>query len=336
MKSFSTILLLLFIKTSFAQEYFEIIPTQFDTFINRPSITWAAYFFDSVRFNNPKFSSLLVERMGKNEIEKACYLASGTKYANCIEYCTKEEIEAHLYPLCELPIYDSLGNIPVDFSNDTTPPSGIDSLSNNLLFTTQILYIENGVLKSYIPWVSPAFSMKTRSGFLIGLYGYFSTCINLNYDFNSEKNSKVIYIGRRNQRLIIDSINRSNMLKELYGKNLIWALWPNITNGNIGLYPANSNQRLLPEKIERYIVSSEPKCYDTYDNNGNIIPGATRCIAERLIPFYITEIEIIQDWYYDYTKNIVTCKIPEIFLYAGRDDDNVLCKPTAPVLKIVF
>jgi hypothetical protein len=63
MKSFQACVFLICSYCCQAQDFIKRVPTQFDHFITAPSIEWAAYVNDSIRFTQPNLSAILVKRM---------------------------------------------------------------------------------------------------------------------------------------------------------------------------------------------------------------------------------------------------------------------------------
>lgn len=307
-------------------------PAMFDTFTSRFSITWAGYAYDSLRFNDPNLSEILVDKMEKSEIKTAYPLWHPPLYTDEIVYTNKEENHQMFY---HCPhgnnIYDSLGNLI-----DSTCPQDrfIDYRTHNFLWLAQTLYVEDGELKSYIPWVAPAFSAVLSTREFLFIDAYFRTCFNFKDNFIAGASDKTIYLGETKKRLVFDSTLEAETIKKTYGRNLLQSLWVQILSGKNEVYDIGTKARIMPGELNFFILSSKPNTTFPFDSLGNQI--AARNINPNPIPYYITHVEIVQQWYYNHTKNIVTCMIPEMYLYAGRDDNNVPVKADRPVLKIVF
>jgi len=316
-----------------AQDYYhETIPTQFDKFVRKASIEWAAYANDSMRFTQPNLSAILVNRMEKGQIKTSASVGSGTPQANNIRYTTKEENKGRFYPLCALPMYDSMGNAIGEQNKFDEPPSRIDSLSRTLIYITQILFVEGGYLKSYIPWVSPAFSICTSGHYFIMFGDYFSTCLNFRYNLISPP--QLLYLGETKRNLKLDSIQKSDKLKELYGKNLLETIWPYVLKGKFDIYSVETGKKINPKKIDDLILSNDSINRYVYDSFGNV-KSEKYCDANPIL-FSITAVEVFQNWYYDNKNNLVFCKIPSMFLNVRRWKNGVQEKEATPVLKIVF
>jgi hypothetical protein len=340
MKLLLAFLFLSILHTCFSQDNYQgEKPSVFDTFIKRSTIEWAAFADDTVRFNTPNLSDLLIKRMENREIKtmypirRDDYIRNYYDYYTLpfIEFTTTKENHQMFYPCCIDYMYDSLGRVLGDTVQK--PRRKIDDRTYDLLWATQILYIENGQLKSYIPWVAPTFSAIVAEQFL-GVDTYFGTCLNFKYNFKPASNDNIIFLGETKRMVLYDSVFKTETLKQTYGRNLLQSIWAYVAAGKINVYNSATNKKVLPQDLDYFSLSSQPYSVALYDSFGNEI--GTKYKNPNPIPYYITEVEIVQQWYYNYTKNIVTCKIPGMFLYAGRDDNNNPVKADKPVLKILF
>jgi len=190
---------LLFSQFSFAQ--YKPNPTNFDSFIIRPNVEWAAYANDYVCFEKNNLGKLLFTRFVKNEIK-----VSLPEYgiADMISKDSLDQIV--LYPLHHnMPSYDSLGN--AIYPEVKMKPFEIDTTNFASITSTQILYIENGILKSYVPWVTPSMvKIKTQANIFLGYSEYFSSCYNYDFNYQPGEKNEIVYLGETNRKLILNSI----------------------------------------------------------------------------------------------------------------------------------
>jgi len=228
-----------------------------------------------------------------------------------------------LYPLID-PIYDSSGNIPAGVFENIKPYE-IDTTTLTLTSITQILYFENGLLKSYIPWVSPSIiKAVTETNILLGYSDYFSSCYNYNFNYQPKEKNEILYLGETRQKLCYDSVgNDYHPIKELYGRNLIKTLLLNFWTSKLDIYPSDSELKLKKEDINDY-----------YDSLGNLVKSKYLEKYSSLEDF--KEIQLVQDWYYNYTENIVFNKIKALYLCAKKNTAKGEDKEASPILKIVF
>jgi len=326
----NTILLVLIGMCSQATAQFRPASTQFDTFINRPSVEWAAYASDTVRCPNLNLNALLRERFKKGDIHVTFGLDREMNDENILDYKTPEDIKWEMYPHPDL-MFDSAGNqIPINW-DAIKPTERFDSTAYNLIFAEQIFFIENGLLKSYIPYTSPAVSIYSNGDLYLGIAKHFSSCFNFNYNYQPGKQNKISFISQSKKTIRLDTAEQENKLKELYGRNLIETLWPYVLKNKYQVYLPGNNKKIDASEITTELI--EKLTVPVYDSAGN---ETGKFVKEPLNPKIFTAIELQQDWYYDHTNNIVFNKIKSLSLYAKKwDNQTGLAKPV-PILKIVF
>lgn len=325
-----TALLLLFSNAVHAQLPTQQKLTPFDKFISRPEIEWAAYINDTTRFENINLNKILLLRLAKNEIKASLPVGSGTSQAGQIKFSTKKEIDAIKFRSDEVAIFDSLGNM---IRTEHRSP-GIDTSSFTLTDVTEILYIENGQLKTYVPWVATMLPVVTSTGVYLGEGDYFSTCFNYNYKYRSPKKNRITWLAKTKRKINLDSFEVRNKLKELYGRNPVQTLWPYILQNKITILDYEKNSRLNPEKLTTDLINEDKIAVPVYDSTGRVVGRQEK--SYELNPQSFTSMELVQDWYYDQTGNIVFTSIREIYLYAKKWLANEEVSEPRPILKIVF
>lgn len=129
----------------------------------------------------------------------------------------------------------------------------------------------------------------------------------------------------------MDSAGVISTIKQLYNRNLIETLWPYILLGKADAFSIETNTKLKKEEINQYLLRKTRIPVPTYDSTGTV----SGFILPQLdfSPEEFTEIELIQDWYYNYRDNIVFNKIKELLLYVKSPSVN---EESIPILKIVF
>ncbi|MBK6634962.1 MAG: hypothetical protein IPG38_12210 [Chitinophagaceae bacterium] len=193
-----TVLLLLLSNTSIAQN--KPHPTQFDKFINKPGIQWAAYASDTFNFDRADLNNRLLNRLTKKEIKASLPLDSRTTSVNNIKYIPLDSINS------------------VYFGASTGMDNKIDTTRFLITEITQILYVEKGILKSYIPFVTPALPVYLSSGKYLGESFYFNTAYNYKYNRKFRKKNKLIFLGQTTSMLKNDLEQSKDQLKTMYGK----------------------------------------------------------------------------------------------------------------------
>jgi len=332
MKRILTVLFILISSVSFTQNLAR--PTQFDKFISKSSIEWAAYVNDQVRFEKAQLNKLLVERLIKKEINAALPVYYGINDANAITYLNKDSAgDILIDPACRFPIpeYDSSGNPIIPDLRNEIIRNRINPDSLLLTDITQILFIEEGVLKSYVPFISPMNSIKTSTGIYLGQGSLLSTCFNFKYKYRPGKKSSPLFLLETSRKINFDSNAVIITIKQLYNRNLIETLWPYILQGKADAFSIKTNTKLKKEEINPYLLSNTRIPVPTYDSTGTV----SGFILPQLdfSPQEFTGIELVQDWYYYYRDNIVFNKIKELLLYVKNPSSE---EESIPVLKIVF
>ncbi len=319
-----TLILLLASHISFAQNKPQ--PTPFDKFINGQGIKWAAYASDTVNFTSADLNNLLLKRINKNEIKASKPVESRTSDADKITYSPLDSIDQAFYGDRIDILMDSTGT--QYFLKRDIPEKD----SSNFMRTevTQILYIEKGKLKSYIPFVTPTLPVyMMSSGRYIGERFYFTSCFNYTYNSKPRNKSKLIFLTQTKKMISLTKAQKTDQLKELYGQNLIEAIWSYVLNNELDVFAIKDNLKLKPEESEISLAINEPVLIPVYDSVGSVISYVVSPKPIDLKSF--TAVQLLQDWHYDHKRNKVYSNIKEMILYIKKDD-----KEEAPVLRFAF
>lgn len=309
--------------------------TELNKFVLEKDIEWAIYKNDSLFTDKPDLKKMLIDKALAKKIKVFRPLPEGSILENNIKFKDTSNLgfiwsyDEYSEVICNLPMFDADGNAPIPNKDDDkinlNEPKGELGLS-------QILYIKNGVLKSYISRISPRFFFITIQGLNLGKAYHFSTALNSKTENFNSKNDKIIFIKKTTSEIFVDSIEKYNKLKELYGRNLIETLWPYIEKEKIALYTYPGNKKLsFTEMREKYLLNKKHFDIPVFDSTG-FQTGTIDAVNES-IPNVFNKITITQQWYYNETKNIVFCKIPSAILSIPKlnEADNTLHE-----IKIVF
>lgn len=323
-------LLLLFSQTSMAQLPTEQKSTPFDKFIQKPEIEWAAYINDTIRFEDPNLNRLLLDRLSRNQIKATLPVGYGTDETARIRFKTLKEIDRVKLGETMMPEYDSAGNLvrTLKIANQ------IDTSSFNLIQLIQVLFLENGRLFTYVPWVSTMMPVHTSTGLFIGYGNYFSGCFNYNHHYQPAPGNKITRLKKTSRLLKADSVDSRNKLKELYGRTLVMSIWPHILNGKIAVTEYATGKRILPKDINSNLVNLEKIVVPVYDLYGNVT--GQQNVTDPLYPSDFSSVELVQEWYYDHSKNIVYNTVKDVVLYARKRRPGGQELQDSPILKLVF
>lgn len=312
-------------QVSFSQKIYRSF--QFDKFIAKSSIEWAADASDTFNLSNSNLNITLLNRLKNDEIKASVAEVTKKNTAYHLRYSSFNEIFSSYYFPHSYPLYDSLGRV---IEEDRTIPE-VDPLKFKYTEITQVLYIEKGVLKSYVPMVTPTLSLYLSTGKYIGETFYFTTAFNLKYNYKPRKRDKIVFLQQTKKELKFS--DSKNNLKEMYGANLMETLWPSVVSGKIKLYNVASGKEVsltsfnMPQ--EHNALVSSP----VYDSVNVVFKYET--VIKSAKPTDFTAAVLVQDWYYNESRNIVFNKIKEMHLYMNNAEPETN-SPPAPVLKLVF
>lgn len=285
---------------------------------------------DTFRFEKPNLNKWLLVRFSKKEIKAAMPVGNGSAEADQPKYVNLDAVDKIKFGEVMMPEYDSLGNLV----RTLVLKRGIsDTAEFTLTHATQILYLENGQLHSYIPWVSTMIPVYTSTGMYLGQGNYFSSCFNANYKYQPTPANKVTWLRQTNQRIRLDSFDTRNKLKELYGRNLVVSLWPYLLKNRHELFNATSGKRLLPKELNSELIYGR-MVVPVYDLEGNV--KGEQAINDPLFPDIFTSVDLKQDWYYDPAKNMVFCTVREITLNAWKPSADGSDKKETAILRVVL
>jgi hypothetical protein len=282
-------------------------PTRFDRFVHKPKITWAAYASDTFSFTG--FNEFLLRRLELKQIKASLPVDSRSAEADQIKYVS----------------FDSINR--VFFDEDAEKK--IDSTTFKITEVTQILYIKDGKLKSYIPWVTPAVPTYISTGTYIGERFYFNTAYNYKYDHKPRKRHKPVFLGRTSKMIRLD--DPANKLKEMYGQNLLTAAWSHISGSGTTVYTADGIHKLDPTSINIVGGKRQMQPVPIYDSTSRSTINKYIVAEGPEVTGEYTHVQLVQDWYYAQKRNIMINYIREMVVYMTREK-----KETVPVLKLVF
>ena len=321
------VILLLLSNFAFAQD--KPLPTQFDKFVKKSNIEWAAYASDTFNFDNAGLNKLLLHKLANDEIKASLPVESRTAETNKINYSTKKIIDSAFYGDDADLVMDSAGNV----TSVKKVISEEDNPDFRLTEITQILYAEKGKLKSYIPFVTPTVPVHTSTGMYIGERFYFTTCFNYKYNCKPRKIKKTVFLAQTKRMIPLNPVQSSDKLKEMYGNDLLETLWSYALDKKIDVISLETNTRLSGTQLNNARLKNEFILAPIWDSVNTINKYEAVRSGSKM---EFTGIQLIQDWYYDAQKNKVSNTIIEAWLYAKKWKDDIEAKEASPVLKLVF
>ncbi len=330
MKKTGFIFLILFTQTAFCQN-------SYTKFIEKSSVKWAASLTDTCHFTNPNLNLLLREKFNNGSIKAGLF--EGGFNEKLKKKLAKETIINRIAPNRVTQIADDAGNITgttIEAENPLLSSKYFDSETNDLVEVQQILYIQSGKLKSHTPWVSPKYAVFTSWGQKLGIANAFSTGFNTSRCMAASTKKKAVLLGNRFTMIPLDSAQHPGIIKQLYGYNLLQALWPYLHKKNYKIYRIDSS-RLIPfSMITRSLIDNQQLNIPLYDAEGNL---SNKTVVQEdfpLNPSDFSVMELVQEWHYHSKKNRLFNNISHIILYARKWRNGQQEAVASPILKIML
>lgn len=308
-------------------------------FVEHKNIQWAAYITDTAHFSNPNLSLLLRNRLEKDEIKVFLPFLTGLNTAGtkkpAIQYITKDSLFDPGYHT-PVPVYDEDGKLvesPAEKRTDLFSPLKFDSRTNDMIEFEQAIYVESGKLKTFISSVSPKYSVVTPQGTYLGFSNIFTTALNIERTIRKAKRKKAIAIGNTNAIYSLQNDSRLAILKQLYGQNLLEAIWPQLWKDGYEVISIDSARKISKEELKATLFGTAESVYvPVYDTEGNV--SSRLVYGPEINAAYFSSIGITQQWFYSKSKNILFCTIPSLTLYILKPGSDEKKATETAVLKI--
>lgn len=300
------LLFIVFIQNATAQH-------KYNKFVEGKKVQWAAEFSDTFHFNNPNLSELLRTRFLEGEIKAA--LVEDWQQMNVVRYESVPAVLRRMRPneeIAESAFRDSL------FS-----PGAFNDQTKDIVEIKDIIYLEKGKLKSQAYAVSPKYVVQTSWGMVLGISNLFSTAFNEKRNPSKADLRKAVPIGGSSRRILLED-DPGNLLKQLYGQNLLEAIWNDLDGKNFELYRIDSNKRITLKDISTGLIR-----IPVYDESGNLV----RSVDGQLSPESFHSIDLVQSWTYNQQKNRLFGTISHLLLNLKTGTGN--SEMIKPLVKII-
>ena len=126
------------------------------------------------------------------------------------------------------------------------------------------------------------------------------------------------------------------MIKQLYGYNLLEALWPNLDKNYYKIYQANSSFSISFSKLTESLLNAAVMTVPVFKAEANANTQQTKLPDQLLTAASFTSIELVQDWFYNEKSNSVHTTITHIILNALQWNNGIRKTKESPVLKIML
>lgn len=330
MKKWGFIFLFLYSHTVLSQD-------KYTKFIEKASVSWASDISDTLHFSNPNLSLLLRERLNKGEI-KTSIIENELPVTDQKE-STLQDIINRMAPGRVKQITDEKGNITSTIQEAENPLFStfyFDSQTRDVLEVRQVLYVQSGKLQSYIPWLSPKYSVYTSWGEKLGIANAFSTGFKICRHTKKSTRKNAIFFGNTTTKISLDTAAKIKMIKQLYGYNLLEALWPNLAKNYYKIYQADSSFSISFSKLTESLLNAAVITVPVYNAEGNENTQQTKLSDQLLTASSFTSIELVQDWFYNKKSNSAYTTITHIILNALQWNNGIRKTKETAVLKIML
>ena len=299
--------------------------TPLPDFIKDKKIVWAAYASDSFRFTQ-NLSALLRRDFANGKIE--AYTPSDKQHEPSTQKLPLSIVRQRIDPATnENQDYAGSTNADPLFSSVY-----FDNLANDLVQVEQIIYVEGAKVKSFVPWVTPLFSVITPNLNNLGLAELFSTAQAKSTAVPARVKRRSVYLGET-----VKSFNDSAdlMVKQYFQQHFAEAIWPGLNHTNVTVYRLDSNIIVPFEKLNASAIGEHVVNVPVYDSSGEIV--GNKAYAEPLSPRMFNSYTLSQRWYYDARAERVFNEVISAVLYATLFDNNgIPSDKPVPVLRLVF
>ena len=330
MKKWGIIFLFLYSHSVMSQD-------KYTKFVEKTSVLWAADISDTFHFSKPNLSLLLRERLNKGEIKTS--IIENELAVTDQKEPTLQDIINRIAPGRLKQMTDKNGiisSIVKEVENPLQSPIYFDYQTNDLLEVRQVLYIQSGKLRSYIPWLSPKYSVYTSWGEKLGIANAFSTGFKICRHSKKSTRKKSIFFGNTTTKISLDTSAKIKMIKQLYGYNLLEALWPNLDKNYYKIYQANSSFSISFSKLTESLLNAAVMTVPVFKAEANANTQQTKLPDQLFTAASFTSIELVQDWFYNQKLNSVHTTITHIILNALQWNNGIRKTKESPVLKIML
>jgi hypothetical protein len=299
-----------------AQNKYWQLPHDYNSFVNNSNISWA-------------IETWMHHSFVKNElIDIHSYLVSAQRSGKIKSYVTIDYDESVVKPWKRKTMGDFY--LEIDKAFNLLVPDSLKDSTNSMLFH-EIYYLENHKLKTQIISGGAEYPVITSNGIFLGngVAAYSSL-----HFYNSKLKDhadKIYFLGQTNTFLNIDSAEATCSLKKSFGMNLCLNLWNDLADGYNQVIDLK-NITIIPRKI---ILN-----YSPFDST-EVEPGDTILPYKIMQPgaagyLYFSNIEIIEKWYYNKTKDAFYSTIDNAYLYIKYPDSLTNVYRTDKRFKIIF
>lgn len=253
------------------------------------------------------------------------YLINAQKTGKIKSYLTTGFTPEDIYQWKTRKIDDYYFEISKDYSNQKLQAFAD---STRLIEFHEIFYLQNHQVRSQVISAAPQLKVFTSSGIYIGNTITAFSSVNYYASQKQHKKDNIIFLGNTSQTINFDSLEASQGLKKTYGRNLSLALWYDLSKGFNKVIDLKTNDTIDSKLIMEYAPFDSTIVYSNNDSAYKVkSPPAYG---------YFSVITVLQDWYYNQTKDIFFNKIPKVYLHIKYYNENLTDYINEKRFEIIF
>jgi hypothetical protein len=308
----------------------------YNSFVEKSTVIWAAYANDTFRFTELNLNLFLRDQLVKNKIEARLEHYENNSFQKVTIDSVKERIRATQI----MSVIDSNGNEidqVIAASNQLYDDTYFNEFTKDLLNVQQVIYLEDGELKSHVSWVSPMYFIVTSYGTKLGMSDAFFTAFNEQPVIKNRWKRNAIYLGKIKKKYLLNPLTSGiPLLKPMYGKNMLEAFWPSIDQKNIQFQQPLTGATLTKQELSMFLLDSSIIEVPIYDEFGEFI--STKKMDLKEVPLSLGNIPFVmleQEWFYLPAQNKLYSNILSIECWANKTQQGKIDEKPSPFLKII-
>jgi hypothetical protein len=282
-----------------AQNQYGRQPYPYNAFVQRADISWACESYNTWSFD---------EKKSGKDLSIHQYLVNAQKSGVVKSYLNNDFAADEISKWKKKTVKDYY--VEVDKKYNDQRLTDFDN-STSLVEFHEIFYLQHYQLKSQVVSAAPQLKVFSSSGLYIGNTITSFSSVHYGLAQKQNKNDKIIFLGSTDKTFSFDSLEITLGLKKSYNMNVSLALWYGLSKGLNKVVDLKTSKLIPPAAIMNYAA------FDSVDaaSNTDTLSVANRIITGAPAYNYFSDITLLQDWYYNKTKDFFYTRIRKAFLH---------------------
>ena len=283
------------------QDRFTVLPNKYNLFVKNINISWACEVHSNHSFN----------LQSTHPIDIHLYLTNAKKTGLIKSYFISDFISEYnkKWIIAKTDGYF----IEVNKGINKQINEGQDSLK--LLEFQEIFYWGNHKLETHLISVGTEYSVVTSNGINLGTAVSSYSSLNL-YPKKIAKIDEIFFLGKTYSVINFDSLESTSSLKKTYGMSLGLTIWYDLSKGYNSVLDLKTNKRILQNNVLTYSPFDSIEVIVPIDST---VPYKYKISGVKASSSF-SEIGVVQNWYYNKTKNTFFNEINKTYLYIKYQD----------------